>query len=242
MKTTRQWRMAAALGAILGGFLAASAPWLWPSLRGESPEELKANLDLPYDASGDTNDEEDPAEVMVFYGESFDGEGFFYCIDGSMSMGDGEWQTLQRELGRSILGLSSDMQFGFVIFNNELFYFPANGKPTPATAAAKKTALVAVADAAPESWTCLKEGLVKALEMANESNLKKKSIVLLSDGKPTCPGTDFVTYREEIFGEIRSRNTKGVEIHTLGIGADVDESFLKRLARENQGVYRRVNH
>lgn len=241
MRPVNNGRAVVTIAAAGGVFLIVAVATLLRSLHAETTEELKANLDLPYDAGSGTDGDDEAPEVMVFYGESFEGEGFFYCIDGSMSMGDGAWQTLQRELGRSILGLKEDMQFGFVIFNKAVLAFPNSGKPTVATTEAKKAALTAVAAATPDSWTCLKEGLTRALEMANASEGKRRSVVLLSDGKPTCPGTDFVTYREEIFAEVRSKNTKGVEIHTLGIGSDVDESFLRRLSRDNQGNYRRVS-
>lgn len=237
IRTGFVWPFLTALAGLAAAGVLAVHAW---SFGGETPEELKANLDLPYNAAGTNEEEETDVETVVFYGASFEGDGFFFCIDTSLSMSDDEWLTLCRELRRSLLGLSAQSEMGLVFFNESVSTFPANNVPVPATNVIKGRALLAIDEIKPGSGTCLKEGLVRALEMVRKSEAKRKILVLLSDGKPTCPGNDFVSYRAEIFKVAQEQSTEGTEIHTLGIGNDIDESFLKRLAQENGGEYRRV--
>lgn len=45
---------------------------------------LKENLDLPYDAVGDSKDEDEIAsEIVVLYGQAFEGDGFVFLGEGS---------------------------------------------------------------------------------------------------------------------------------------------------------------
>jgi len=59
----------------------------------------KENLDLPFDALGEEEEEEEAPEVVTFYGTQLEGDGVFYCIDRSGSMQDsGELKGPQHAL------------------------------------------------------------------------------------------------------------------------------------------------
>jgi hypothetical protein len=206
-------------------------------LAGAGP--LKENLDLPFDAAGEVEEEEAP-EIVVFYGGVYEADGFFYCLDASLSMADGEWKRLQAELLRNLRDFSSSVEFGFVFFDQDVKSYPEDRRPMKATPAAKAGASAMVGAVQPGNWTCLREGLVAAIEMGQRSTASRRAIIVMSDGKPTCPGTDFVTYRESIFTAARASNQKRIPIHTIGIGSDIDGHFLQRLAAEHGGSYRRV--
>ena len=47
---------------------------------------VKENLDLPFDALGENEEEEDAPEVVNFYTVTLEGDGFFYIIDRSGTM------------------------------------------------------------------------------------------------------------------------------------------------------------
>jgi hypothetical protein len=207
---------------------------------GSSQSALKESLDLPYSALGEEREEEEAPELIVFYGGIYEADAFLYCLDRSLSMAEGEWQTLQRELTRNIRELRPGAQFGLAFFAREVVAFPESKRPADATAANKAAATALVDGLAPDTWTCLLDGLRTALEMANRSTVARRAVILLGDGKPTCPGTPFATYREEIFALARALNLHRVPIHTVGIGGDVDEDFLNRLAAEHGGTYRRI--
>ena len=48
--------------------------------------QIKENLDLPFDALGEDEEEEEAPEVVNFYNTNLEGDGFFYVIDRSVSM------------------------------------------------------------------------------------------------------------------------------------------------------------
>lgn len=223
----------------LAALTASSLNLPFQLLQGESEQELKANLDLPYNAAS-ARDDGDLTEALVFYGTRLDGGAFFFCIDVSLSLGLDGWASLSSELRRSIQDLEEEVEIGLVFFAESSLVFPPDGRPVKATASAKGRAFQVIDQVKPGQGTCLAEGLRKTLELARASNAEKKVIVLLTDGKPTCPGTDFVTYREGIFTLPQAIGPPGVEIHTLAFGDNVDESFLRRLAEENRGSFRRI--
>ena len=216
-------------------------PWLHADHQ-DSIIPLKQNLDLPFDAGGGGGEEEEATEFIIFYGQIYEGDGFFYCIDGSLSMADGEFQILKRELARNIREFSPRVQFGIVFFNKEIAVFPADKKPASATLSNRQAAIAWSEELQPGNWTCLLEGLREALILSNKATVARKAVILMSDGKPACPGMDYVTYLEQIFREAAFLNSGKALIHAIGIGADVNEPFLAGLARQHGGTYRRIPH
>ena len=102
----------------------------------------KENLDLPYDAIGANDDDEDAPEVVVFYGTSLEGDGFFYIIDRSGSMQDsGELQIAKREVIKNIGEFSDRVEFGIFFFDKTLLSYPPNGQPAEATPAGKSSGI-----------------------------------------------------------------------------------------------------
>lgn len=232
-------RPAAAIAAAAAGLLATFA--LGGRIgAGKPPAGLKENLDLPFSLSADGEEDEPAPELVVFYGQIYEADSFFYCLDRSLSMAEGEWQTLQREVTRNVRQFSKEVLFGIAFFARETTAFPADRKPAKASEAQKAAAVALVESLGPETWTCLLDGLRAALEMANRSTAPRRAVILLSDGKPACPGADFVSYREKIFQESIALNPRGIPIHTIGIGSDVDDSFLRQLAEMHRGTYRRI--
>jgi len=204
---------------------------------------LKANLDLPYDAlvERSSEDEEKAPQIVSFFGASYETEAIIFCLDRSSSMADaGGWEDLQRELARAVSELSEDTDFGLVFFGEDTKVYPESKKPARATEAEKKSALEFARALAPQSWTCLLPGLSDALTMAQASRKARRTVVLLSDGKPTCQGVNYFEYLDQVRAEARSRAGATITIHTIGTGADVNDPFLSELARTHRGTYRRA--
>lgn len=203
----------------------------------------KENLDLPFDAAVGDEHEEAAPEVLVFYGEAYETEAVFFCLDQSLSMGQGEWQILQRELIRVISELSSSMEFGIVFFHEEATVFPASKKPAVANAGSKASAIAMVQSTkASNRSTCFLPGLREALNMANQSSAKRRTVIFMSDGKVTCVGEDTVKYTEKTLQQTKAMNTKRTVINTLGVGREVIEFFMESLATRNGGTFRRVRN
>jgi Mg-chelatase subunit ChlD len=116
---------------------------------------------------------------------------------------------------------------------------PAAGRRST-TPANKLAAIAAVQGLQPDTWTCLREGLRAVLEMAARATARRRAVILMSDGKAACPGTDFVSYREQILAEALTLNPRRIPIHTLAIGSDVDDSLLRALSDRSGGRYRRL--
>lgn len=202
----------------------------------------KENLDLPYNAgSSYGEDEEEAPEIVRFYGQTYETEAVFFCLDQSLSMGEGEWQALQRELVRVVTEFSNSMEFGIVFFHEEATVFPRNKRPTRASPAMKQAAIAMVRATSPsDQSTCFLEGLREALRMANRCEAKRKTLIFMSDGKATCVGENSVTYSQRTLDEVRSLNTVRTAINTVGVGFEVIEFFMRSLAEQNRGMYRRL--
>ncbi|MEM7234337.1 MAG: vWA domain-containing protein [Planctomycetota bacterium] len=226
-------------------FLALLSVSIFPTLamaQFGNDDDRKLNLDLPVavEASARTDDDL-PPEVVVFYGQTYESEAIFFCLDQSLSMGPGAWEQLQQELARVVTDFSKEMQFGIVFFHEEATVFPTNKRPAVADTATKQAAIAMVNEARPsDRSTCFLEGLKEALKMANQSEVKYRTVIFMSDGKATCVGQDSVAYIERTFNEVRTLNTRNTTINTVGVGFEVADFFLKSLAEQNSGTYRRI--
>jgi len=202
----------------------------------------KENLDLPVDAAGREEEEEAP-EIVIFYGQQFEGDGIFFCLDRSETMSQGRrWKTCQKEVVKSILQFSEKVQFGLVFFDATLVKFPSTGRPAEATPTMKAAAQAMVMSMHIGSGTCSKEALLAALQFANLATVKRRIIFYLSDGGQTCRGADPGQYGKQCLSEVRARNTSGVKINSICVGGPTpeDESWMKTLAAQNDGQYTRV--
>ena len=198
------------------------------------------NLDLPYDSNAHLRYDEE-ANIVQFYGANYETDAIFFCLDQSMSMGRGQWEALQRELARVVTQFSTNVEFGIVFFHAETTAFPPNKRPAKATKSMKAAAIQMVkSTSASNKSTCVLAGLTDALTMANRSSVERRSIVFMSDGKATCAGEDPVGYIKKTFSQTRNLNSKRIPIHTVGIGFEVIEYFLKKISNESGGSYRRL--
>lgn len=201
--------------------------------------DLKANLDLPYDALGYEDDEEDAPGVISFFGGRHEGEAILFCLDQSNSMATaGGWTALQRELGRAIQEMTEEQEFGLVFFGKKTVIFPPEKKAVKATRKNVQAALAFIAGIQPDSWTCMLPGVEQVLDLARTASAERKTVIVLSDGKPTCEGVNFFSYAEEILTAARTRNTEKVRIDTVGMGLEINASFLIQLATQHGGTYR----
>jgi hypothetical protein len=203
----------------------------------------KQNLDLPFDAAGENEEEEEAPEIVVFYGQQYEGDGIFFCCDKSGTMKEGtKFKRLQQEVIKNISQFSEKVQFGIVFFDSGLVKFPASGKPADANAAMKAAGMAMVMSTSPGSGTCTKPALVTCLTFASQSSAKRRLIIYLSDGGQTCANQDPAQYGEQCLAETTQRNTSRVHINAICIGANgqVDEVWMRKLAAENNGAYARI--
>jgi uncharacterized protein with von Willebrand factor type A (vWA) domain len=201
----------------------------------------KENLDLPFDALGDSQDEEEAPEVIVFWGQQYEANFVCFCADKSSSMAGEPWKKLQREVIKNITQFSDKVQFGIVLFDANVTKFPTNGKPADASPAMKAGAMAYVMSTQTGHGTCSKPALKACLQFANQSSAKEKIIIYLSDGHNTCNGADEASYTQQLLAEVAATNTQHVKINTLCFGGNPDENFMRTLATQNNGKCSRIN-
>ncbi|MBI4602584.1 MAG: VWA domain-containing protein [Planctomycetes bacterium] len=208
------------------------------------PTELKENLDLPFNAAGEGEDEEDAPEVVVFFGRALEGDAFFYVIDRSASMRrDGRLEHAKGEVIRNVREFSERVRFGIIFFDVGLQKFPDAVEAADASPAMKSRAIGFVGSVAPGGGTCGQAALTAALKMARATSVSRKVIVYLSDGGGTCPGCGSeAEYLQQTLEAVAAQNHERVRIDTIGIGTlrELQEEFLMNLAAENGGAYSRI--
>ena len=209
---------------------------------------LKENLDLPFDARGDgTGEDEDPPEVVSFYGQNLEGDGFFYTVDRSGSMFDqGELRRAKQEISRNISEFSSKTQFAVVFFDASILKFPQGGRPTEANPAMKGAALSWINGMGRGGGSCMMQGLREALQFANLASAKRKVIVYVGDGGGTCPGRtgSEQQYLQNMVTTITAQNYQRIQINCIGVlmnGRTTQRNYMKLVASANGGTYREIN-
>ena len=207
---------------------------------------VKENLDLPYDSLSDLNtEEEDPPEVVNFYGQNFEGDGFFITVDRSTTMQDrGELQRAKQEISRIVSEFSHKTQFAVVFFDASIKKFPASGRPADANPGMKGAALSWIANMQGGRGSCMMEGIREALQFANLSTSRRRVIVYVGDGGGTCHNQNERTYLQNAVVTITAQNYQRVQVNCVGVimsGRTMQEGFLKQLAASNGGTYRQIN-
>jgi Mg-chelatase subunit ChlD len=205
--------------------------------------QIKENLDLPFDALGADEEEEDAPEVINFYTVTLEGEGFFYVIDHSGSMMDsGELHRAKQEVLKNLNEFSERVQFGVVFFAGAATKFPTNGRPADADNANKQSARSFIQSVQRANGSCPLQGLQAGLLMANQARSPRKVVVYVGDGGGTCEGVDEAQYLEKTLSQVTSSNFQRVKINTIGVLdiSKIGEQFLRKLASANGGTYTRI--
>jgi Mg-chelatase subunit ChlD len=209
----------------------------------------KVNLDLPLGVDTSTlEDDENPPEVVSFYGQNLEGDGFFYAVDHSGSMNDsGELATAKREIIGNITQFSERTQFGVVFFDLGIKKYPSSGRPVEATAGGKSAALSFINGIGRGGGSCMMQGIRAALEIANLGTARRKVLVYVGDGGGTCSisGAGEDAYLKEMVATVTAANYQRLPINTIGVmmgsTRTTQENYMKQLSAANGGSYRRVN-
>jgi hypothetical protein len=204
---------------------------------------IKENLDLPFDALGEDDEEEDAPEVVNFFTVTLEGDGFFYIIDRSGTMQDsGELNRAKAEVKKNIAEFSDRVQFGIFFFDANLLQFPSSGQPAEADQAMKQSAKSFVDGTPGGAGTCGLKAIQAALQMANRSKSNRKVIVFLSDGGGHCMGAEEAQYLSKVLSTVSSINFQRVKINTIGVLnlSTLGEQFMRNLATMNGGTYTKI--
>ncbi len=201
---------------------------------------LKANLDLPFDAVGENQEEEEAPEVIVFYGQQYEGDFFCFICDRSRSMEGERWKKLQREVVKNITQFSERVEFAIVFFAGDVQKFPSSGQPANANPGMKGAAIAMVTSTSLGRGSCYKEGLLEGLQFAARSSSLRKVMICLGDGDMYCKGQDKQQYGQQTLATVKERNVFAARINSVGINTSgAGEEWLRSLATQNNGQYRK---
>jgi len=188
-------------------------------------------LDLPSGGGGDRDDEKDIPETITFFGQGYEGDGFFWCLDRSGSMGEGGLiERLKSEMSEAISQLSEESEFGIVAFSSG--YTIWSPHPQVADRANRASALAFVGALSPAGMTCMAPAGVQTIAISDQCDKDQKHIIVLSDGVPNCPGP------EETLAAMTAANWQRTPIDTIYIASDPEGiAFMQQLAALNGGTF-----
>ena len=171
-----------------------------------------------------------------FFGIDGEGSDFVYIVDGSGSMLDyGRWKRAVKELKKSINELKEDQRFTILVYHNG--YYALNGEAdlVYSNQEERDRAIRWLGRNRPQigNPTFCAESVAKGLSMNPDA------IFLLSDGE--FYDRENVLYVLGRFkDERRSSNLNPIPVHTVALGSHVGRWTMKRIADENNGVFKLV--
>ncbi|MBI3836680.1 MAG: VWA domain-containing protein [Planctomycetia bacterium] len=213
-------------GQIFGLESAAWARW-WEENK-DTFEYPKRSAETPYRSVGLNSS-------GSYYGLPVFAERLVFVLDTSGSMTGQRIMAAKRELIKAIGNLPERASFGIVVFNSSVSVWQK--QLVPATQNAKLAAIAYVGS----QDTAANTASYDALETA--FNFDTEAIYFLSDG---APNGGKIPAPVDIVAAITAINrVRRVSLYTIGIGVGFPggplDLFLKTLAEQNLGLYRRVD-
>ncbi len=133
--------------------------------------------------------------------------------------------SAKRELGPALRGLSPDVKFTIITFSDKADYWEKNLQSSTTSSKTRASAFLERLSAT--GGTAALKGLQAAFSVRGAD-----TIFFLSDGFPSDAGSS------KILNEVSKLNrSKKIKIHSIGLGDNKDENFLKSLASENNVNY-----
>ena len=160
------------------------------------------------------------------------------AVDVSGSMTGAKLRDAQEAARRLLDGLTPQDNAALLAFSN-LIALDKVDAAREVGFGGDKTALYGVIDRLQAGgWTPLYDTAYKAVTWAAAAPAGNRAVLLFTDGReekaPDGTGGSKVANDDS---PIREANRAGVPVFTVGLGADVDETYLKRLALETGGTY-----
>lgn len=182
-----------------------------------------------------------PLENMVmggvpsYYGISIHARRLVFVLDISSSMMGPRIAAAKRELISAINALPADTSFGIVVFNHMVSTWQSN--LVQANGANKLAAVRFVAALQASGMTAAYDALQMGLRFDVEA------MYFLTDGEPTAGKIIAPPAIVNAVGQIN--RTRRISIYAIGIApgaeGDILDQFLRTLAQQNYGLYRRVD-
>jgi len=206
----------------------------YPQITDASSDGSRRPLDLPSGGGSDRDDDSDDPlpDNVLFFGQSFDGDAFFWVLDvsGSMASG-GRIDTLKDEFIGAVNSLSSHSDFRAIAFSSNMIPFDMRcdeASPTRKVAAASW-----ILQIEPHGGTCLAPAVIEGLRTLRKSGHDDRRLILVGDGAPYCGG---FAEAEIAHWNILAANWDRIPIDTVFTGGDeAGLDFFQGLSNANQG-------
>jgi hypothetical protein len=170
-----------------------------------------------------------------YYGLPLYAKRIVFVLDISGSMEGSRLEAAKRELIQAIASLPEDVSFSIIVYHDRVVSWQRY--LVRATADAKKNATQFARRLMAGAHTATYDALESAMRFDVEA------IYLLTDGEPTAG--KIVATSEIVAAVVRSNAVRRISVYTIGIGVGepggVFDVFLKSLAENNFGQYRRVD-
>lgn len=222
-----------------------------PAAFGQGALPLKANLDLPFDAAGSDERDEEAPEVIFFYGGVYEASAVVFCLDESKSMRKhSRWDLQKREVTRAVFDLTERAELGLVLYSREVAAF--REKLVTASQGNKAAVVSFMNSRQLKGGTCVGQGTIKSLQLLRPSQSEYRAVIVAGDGRPTarCGGSsggsrDAAFYQRLLDQTVSANPGLEVRVHTIFVGtaSDTDAmNFMRQLAQRHRGTFRAVTH
>ena len=154
-----------------------------------------------------------------------------FIADISSSMAGQRIMQLKNALKSMVNLLNEGDRFNIVVFSSSVRAFKDD---LVAADASSKSAAMEFVDQLTEIGLTNMEDAFKLGLAAAWSDSAVNSAVFLTDGKPTWPVS---STPQSVRDTVKAYNKAPVAVYSFGIGEEIDETFLRTLAKENSGAY-----
>ncbi len=205
---------------------------------------LKRPLDLPAKGAAKQEEDEDAPETILFYGQEFEGDAFFWCIPAYGFCGETDtFASIRTEVTNAVTQLTSRSMIDLVAYNSATYVW--RPKAQRATGGNKAGAIAWMNMLVPIESHCLLEAALTTLGISQATNKPKKVLIVMGARTPYC-GTDGGTeYSEQCLMQITTANYENSKINTVYFTSSFysgEQSFYVELAAMNGGSFRQVDY
>jgi hypothetical protein len=170
-----------------------------------------------------------------YYGIPLYAQRMVFVLDTSASMRGQRIMAAKRDLTSTVMGLDEECFFGLITFNSNVNTWQKT--LVQATVKNKKAAALWIENQELAVMTASYDALEAAMRFDAEA------IYFLTDGAPV--GGRIVAPAEIVYAISHLNRVRRESIYSIGVGVGPEgnpfEAFLKALASENYGIYRRVD-
>ncbi|MCP4168821.1 MAG: VWA domain-containing protein [Chloroflexi bacterium] len=160
------------------------------------------------------------------------------AVDISGSMQGAKLRDARRAARRFLDGLSLEDDIALIAFSGAIDLDGADPEREVAFGGDQAALVEVVETLVADGATPLYDSAFKSVQWAAAQPPGNRAVLLFTDGKeektPDGSGGSRIANEDS---PIREANRSGVPVFTIGLGDDVDEGYLQRLARETGGAY-----